>query len=73
MLLTFEYDDGALEVNLDEEGRRTLLLVLERLTPGDHQHLATPEWGGSELTGGFANPDLSPIHLSPHWAASATT
>lgn len=62
MLLTFEYDDGALEVNLDEQGRRALLAVLERLTPGDHQHLATPEWGGTELTEAFADSDLSPIH-----------
>lgn len=62
-MLTFEYEpDHMLEVTLDAEGMEDLLLALSRLTPGDHDHLFTPDWGTHPLTNDFPNPDLVPIH-----------
>lgn len=52
-LLTFELtEDGSqLEIHGNEEGLRDLTNVLSRvLTTGDHDHLMTPAWGGTELT-----------------------
>jgi hypothetical protein len=49
-------------LNLDEAGRRNLMEILARLSPGDRDHLMTEAWGGYELTEEFPNPDLIPIH-----------
>lgn len=69
MNLTFEVDpDGALEVTFDEAGRQQLLSLLERMPPGEHDHLWTPSWGGDQvpellsLSEEFSNPELTPIH-----------
>jgi hypothetical protein len=62
-MLTFEYGpDNVVEINLDATGLRDLIDVLSRLTPGDHEHLSTPSWGGHTLTEHFPNPDLVPVH-----------
>jgi hypothetical protein len=61
-MLTFECGEGIVEVNLDASGLEDLLRVLERLRPGDHEHLFTPSWGGYPLTEDFANGDLVPVH-----------
>lgn len=62
-MLTFETDaDGVLEVNFDAAGRDELVAIIQRVRPGDHEHVATPAWGGDSLTETFLNPDLTPIH-----------
>ena len=52
-MLTFEYEEehGTLEIVCDEEGRDLLRRYIDWLKlPGDHEHLMTPSWSGSELT-----------------------
>ncbi len=57
MLLTVEYNpDGIVEVFMDEEGREALLFYLKRLSTGNHDHLMTPSWAGTELTEDPQNP-----------------
>lgn len=69
-MLTLEVDrPGALEVHFDAAGRDQLLMLLQRLDIGDHEHLFTPSWGGDQvpehlsLSEAFANPESDPIHL----------
>jgi hypothetical protein len=50
------------ELNLDDVGRRTLIEILARLEPGDHEHLFSESWGGHGLTEEFPNRDLTPVH-----------
>jgi hypothetical protein len=50
MLLTVEHNDGGVEIHFDDEGRELLLKSISRLKPGDHDHLKTPAWAGTELT-----------------------
>lgn len=62
-MLTVEYEpDNVVEINLDREGLQELLAILHRLTPGDHEHLMTPSWGGYPLSEEFPNGDLVPVH-----------
>ena len=55
-LLTFELESDRLVVHANRSGLRLLaerLLRLAESTPEgehEHEHLMTPEWGGSELT-----------------------
>jgi hypothetical protein len=51
-LLTFEIvGDGELEIHGDAEGLRELIRSMTRVVEtGEHDHLMTPSWGGTELT-----------------------
>ena len=52
-LLTFELtkQHDQIEVHADSEGLAILIKILERvLKTGQHEHLSTPGWGGSELS-----------------------
>ena len=54
-LLTFELspDGDTLDIHGDSSGLRRLAAILERLASGtkaDHEHLATREWAGDELS-----------------------
>jgi|WetSurMetagenome_2_1015567.scaffolds.fasta_scaffold648069_1 hypothetical protein len=57
-LLTFELTEGmdAIEIHADQQGLQDLidrLLRLKNSLPGkssEHEHLMTPNWGGTELT-----------------------
>jgi immunity protein 32 of polymorphic toxin system len=51
-LLTFEVvGDGELEIHGNAEGLRSLIKSLTRvLETGQHDHLMTPSWGGTELS-----------------------
>ena len=61
-MLTFETDsDGSLEVSFDDEGFMDLLGIINRARREDHEHAATPSWGGDELTEEF-HPEWKPIH-----------
>ena len=51
-LLTFEIvGDGEVEIHGDVEGLQDLIRSLTRvIETGEHDHLMTPAWGGSELS-----------------------
>jgi len=52
-LLTFEFSqsEGLLEIHVDENGLNTLIDILKGVKKhGDHVHLMTQSWGGSELS-----------------------
>lgn len=51
-LLTFEIvGDGELEIHGTAEGLRDLIRSLTNvLETGQHEHLMTPSWGGTELS-----------------------
>lgn len=51
-LLTFEVvGDGELEIHGNTEGLQALISSLRRVVEsGEHDHLMTPSWGGTELT-----------------------
>ncbi|HYV49770.1 MAG TPA: Imm32 family immunity protein [Myxococcaceae bacterium] len=51
-LLTFEVvGDGELEIHGSAEGLRDLIRSLTNvLETGQHDHLMTPSWGGTELS-----------------------
>jgi hypothetical protein len=62
-MLTFEYGpDNCVEIGVDAQGIQDLLEILQRLSPGDHEHLLTESWGGYPLSEEFPNADLVPIH-----------
>lgn len=64
-VLTVEYrPENVVEIKLDADGRVELIAILEKLTPGDHEHLMTPSWGGypDQLTEEFPNSDLVSVH-----------
>lgn len=69
-MLTFEYGpDNCVEITVDDRGAKDLVSILERLTPGDHEHLLTEAWGGFPLTENFPNSDFVPVHkVTIHWA-----
>jgi len=62
MLLSVEYRDGVVHVHVDDRGRRSLIDALTRLRSGDHDHLMTPEWGGTELTADRQDENALLIH-----------
>ncbi len=52
-LLTFELtkEGDCVEIHADPAGLKLLLGALEKvLRSGQHEHLMTPSWGGSELS-----------------------
>ena len=49
-MIVFELVDESLEVTLDREGIDVLRAVLDHIKDGGHEHLATPSWGGYELS-----------------------
>lgn len=54
MLLTVEYNEkeGVVEIYSDREGLDLLIARLSSLrNHGGHDHLMTPSWAGTELTG----------------------
>lgn len=71
-MLTFETDGkGVLEVTFDEAGREELLRIIGAIGPDDHDHMATPAWGGWGLSEDFPNPHLIPIHqVALRWRAN---
>ena len=52
MLLTFELSNGnEIDIHGDASGLRRLAETLQRvLDSGEHEHLMTPSWGGTELS-----------------------
>ena len=62
-MLTFECDpQGAVEITVDADGLAELISILDRLEPGDHDHLSTSSWGGYPLTEEFPNGWPIPVH-----------
>lgn len=52
-LLTFELsaDGSALHIHGDRSGLQGLVSALQRvIDTGEHEHLMTPSWGGTELS-----------------------
>ena len=65
-MLSFEYDskNNTLEIFFDADGKARLLASLERLVkPGDHEHLMTPSWSGSELSEERHGAENTLIHM----------
>ena len=65
-MLSFEYDskNNTLEIFFDTDGKAHLLASLQRLVkPGDHEHLMTPFWSGSELSEELHGAEKTLIHM----------
>ena len=59
------YARGVLTLGFDEEGRRYLIEVLQRVQPtagSRHDHLMTEEWGGWELSVGRVEEGEEIVH-----------
>jgi hypothetical protein len=65
-LLTVEQTDSdVLHIHLNAEGAAELINILKQLSssPVDtHEHLATPNWGGTELTESLQSDKSRLIH-----------
>jgi hypothetical protein len=62
-MFTVEYGpDNVVEITVDATGLNDLMAILRHLTPGDHDHLLTPAWGGDTLTEDYPHPNLAPVH-----------
>lgn len=64
-LLTFELsaDGNELHIHGDRSGLQGLVNALKRvIETGEHEHLMTPSWGGTELSEERQGPDGHLLH-----------
>ena len=77
-LLTFEINEEqeSVEIHADADGIAALIRWLELASrTNDHQHLMTPEWGGTELSSqsqGPSNRLVNHVRIVPWMGASAS-
>jgi hypothetical protein len=52
-----------IEIFLDEDGKRVLKQMIDRLGPApSHEHLMTEDWGGVGLDSTKVDPDAEVVH-----------